>query len=106
MLKIGTQITENSQHLDLGFKKKLKMSGRNSTSIGSISDMMNTVDMVFKKLSVNKQVILNTCNLSTLNDCIICSPDIVTKSFSTRIIQKAYISSRMLDNKMKRYPDI
>ena len=43
--KIGAKVTETSQPLDLGpFFKILKMSGRNSTSVGSMSDMTLSVD--------------------------------------------------------------
>ena len=105
--KIGAKITETSQPLDLGpFFKILKMAGRNLTSVGTVSDMTITVDKMFKKLSLNKEIILSTGKLNTLKDCIVCSPDMMTKSFSTRTIQKAFVSSGMLDVKMKQCPDI
>ena len=53
--KIGAKITETYQPLDLGpFFKILKISGRNSTSVGSVSDMTITVDNMFKKLGMKK----------------------------------------------------
>ena len=61
---------------------------------------------MFKKLSMNKEVILSTGKLNALKDCIICSPDMMTKAFSERTIQKSFVSSGMLDVKMKRCPDI
>ena len=82
------------------------MSGRNTTSLGSITDMSNTVDIMFKKLTMNKEVVLSTGKRNALKDCIICSPDMMTKAFSERTIQKSFVSSGMLDNKMKRCPDI
>ena len=46
--KIGAKITDTLQQLDLGpFFKILKMSVRNSTSVGSMSDMTLSVDKMF-----------------------------------------------------------
>ena len=82
------------------------MSGRNSTSVGTVSDMSLTVNKMFKKLSMHKKVVLSTGKLNALKDCVICSPDMMTKSFTSRTIQKAFVSSGMLDDKMKLCPDI
>ena len=105
--KIGVKITETSQPLDLGpFFKILKMSGRNSTSVGTTSDMTCTVDNMFKKLSMDKGVILSTGKLNDLKDCIICTPNMMPQAFTTRKIQKAFVSSGMLDHRMKLCPDL
>ena len=80
--KIGAKITETSQPLDLGpFFKILKMAGRNSTSVGTVSDMTITVDKMFKNLSFDKEIILRTDKLNALKDRVVCSPEIMTKSF-------------------------
>ena len=105
--KIGANITETSQPLDVGlFFKILKMTGHNSTSIGTTSDMAFIVDKIFKKLTMDKNVILSTCKLNALKDCIISTPDMMTKAFSTRTIQKAFVALGMLDNRLKLFPDL
>lgn len=54
--KIGAKITQTSQPFDLRpFLKNLKMSGRNSTSNDTLSDMStSTVDRLFKRVSREK----------------------------------------------------
>ena len=104
---IGAKIAETSQPLDRGpFFKILEMSCRNSTYAGSISDMTLSVDKMFKKLSINKDVVLSIGKLNTLKDCIICTPEMMTNAFTTRTIQKAVVSSGILDHRMKLCPDL
>ena len=82
------------------------MSGRNSTSVGSMSGMTLSVDKMFKKLSVDKDVVLSTGKLNALKDCMICTPDMMTNAFTTRTIQKVFLSLGMLDHRMKLCPDL
>ena len=82
------------------------MSGRNFIYVGSISDMMLCVHKMFKKLSINKDVVLIIGKLHTLKDCIICTPEMMTNVFTTRTIQKAVVSSGILDHRMKLCPDL
>lgn len=56
--------------------------------------MSNAVNQMFKKLSRDKNVILSAGKLNALKDCIVYSPDM------------AFVSSRILDIKMQRCPDI
>ena len=88
------------------FFKILKMSGRNSTSAGTTSDMTYTIDKMFKKSSMDKDVILSTGKLNASNDCIICTPNMMSQAFTTRTIQKSFVSSGILDHRMKLCPDL
>ena len=67
---------------------------------------MYLVDKMFKNLSINKDMMLSTGKLNALKDCIVCTPEMTTNAFTTKTIQKAFISSGMLDDKSKLCPDL
>ena len=98
--KIGAKIIEMSQPLDVGpFFKILKYLGRSCISIGSSSAMEMKVDILFNKMSKNKQVVLATCRLNAVKYCIVTTPKMITKVFKGRVITKAFIDSGVLDGK-------
>ena len=67
---------------------------------------MNLVDKMFKNLSINKDVVLSIGKLNALKDCIVCTPEMMTNAFTTKTIQKAFISSGILDAKSELCPDL
>lgn len=81
------KIAEFFHQLYLGpYLKILKMLKRNTIYIGSILHMNNTVDIMFKKVSMNKEVVLSIGKLNALKYRIICSHDMITKAFTDRTI--------------------
>ena len=68
--------------------------------------MSRTVGRIFKQLAMDKDIIIPPGKLNALKDAIICAPEMMTKAFSTRTIQKAFVTSGMLDKKAKLCPDI
>ena len=55
---------------------------------------------------MDKEIVISHGKLNALKDAVVCVPDMMTKAFTERKIQKAFIISGMLDHKMKLCPDI
>ena len=105
--KIGAKITENSKPLDMGqMFKILRLSKRQMTSIHKEKPLSVMVDLIFKQLRENKELLLSTLKEEALKDLLVTVPETMAKAFSATNVLESFVASGMLDNVHRRCPDL
>ena len=105
--KIGANITETSQPLDLGpFFNILVKPGRNMTSVGSKTPLSIIVDIILKRLKKDKMLVLSTLKENALKDCVAMSAEMISALFSNDLLTQACVSSSIIDAQTKTSANI
>ena len=96
--KIGAIITDKVQPMDVdsGFKI-IKTAARTTTLIGENTPLTTVVNHTFDNMRNNNKLKLPSHKESIIKDCVLSSPEILSKSYSSDTIMKSYVSSGMLD---------
>ena len=88
-VKIGANISEISQLLDLGpFQKILKVSSKHLMPVGTEQPLSIDIHILYKKLNQGKIVSLSHLKECALKDLLIMFPDMVTSAFTIKSIIK------------------
>ena len=105
--KIGAKITEDTQPMDLGpFFKIINHNGKVMTSEDIVKPLSILVDIIFKNLRANKELLLPTLKEAALKDLLVTAPDLMNSAFLQKTIVDSFVSAGMLDKRCKRCPDL
>ena len=105
--KIGAKITDKVQPMDVdaGFKV-MKSVARTTTSIGNSNPLSIYVNRAFGEMRHSNKLKLVSQKELIITDCILSTPEILSKSYSKERIEKSYVDTGMLDGATKSCPDL
>ena len=76
------------------------------TSIHKEKSLSVMVDLIFKQLRENKELLLPTLKEEALKDLLVTVPEMMAKAFSATNVLESFVASGMLDNVHRRCPDL
>ena len=98
-------LTRFSQYVDTGFKV-INSVTRTTTSMRHSNSLFTYVYREFTEMRLSNKLKSVSQKELMITDCILSTPEILSKSYSKERIEKFYVDTGMLDSAKKSCPDL